>query len=256
MRGFVGKRVRMRWIGIAAFLLLPAIGVAQQVPAGTVIPIMLNTGLNADKDRAGKAIEGKVMQDVITASGITISKGSRVTGRVVSADTAGGRGSSLTLRFEFVQDRERNMPFTAAVLAIASMQAVAQAQAPINSNPDMMSKSAWTTRQVGGDVVNRGQGKVGAPDGQTGTWLEGNSVLIKLTPNPDGGCPGGGSSGYDRAQAVWVFSSAACGTYDMGKATIADSGANPPVGSVTITSPRNLQIRGGSGWLLITVASK
>jgi len=244
----------MRWIGIAVVLLLPVIGVAQQVPAGTVIPIMLNTGLSADKDRTGKAIEGKVMQDVMTASGVTISKGSRILGHVVSSTNSSGSRSSLTVRFESVQDRGRNMPLTAEVLAIASMQAVAQAQTPINSNPDMMSQSAWTTRQVGGDVVNRGQGKVGSADGQTGTWLEGNSVLIKLTPNPDAGCPGG--PGYDRAQAVWIFSSTACGTYDLGKATIADSGANPPVGNATITSERNVQIRGGSGWLLMTVAGK
>jgi hypothetical protein len=132
------------------------------------------------------------------------------------------------------------------------MQSVAQAQSPINSNPDMQSASGWVTRQVGGDVVSRSQRKVGTPGGLTGIWLEDSSVIIKLTPNADAGCPGG--PGYDRPQAVWIFSSSACGTYELGNARIASSGAAPPLGNVSISSDRNLQIRGGSGWLLMTVA--
>ncbi len=238
---------------ILVVLLLSTLAIGQELPAGTVIPVMLNTGLNADKDKAGKNIDGKVMQDVATPLGFTISKGSRVTGHVVSAGKSDS-GSSLVLKFETIQDRGRTIPLTAAVLAVASMQSVAQAQLPINSNPDMQPASQWVTRQVGGDVVNRGQGKAGTPSGLTGTWLEASSVMIKLTPNVDAGCAGG--PGYDRPQAVWIFSSSACGTYDLGSARIANSGATPPLGNISITSDRNLQIRGGSGWLLITVASK
>ncbi len=118
----------------------------------------------------------------------------------------------------------------------------------------MQSASGWVTRQVGGDVVSRSQRKVGTPGGLTGTWIEDSSVIIRLTPNADAGCPGG--AGYDRPQAVWIFSSSACGTYDLGNARIASSGATPPLGNVSISSDRNLQIRGGSGWLLITVDKK
>ena len=252
MRNSYLFKVIMRWIGWAAVLVFSATAIAQQIPAGTVIPVMLNTSLNAGKDGAGKNIEGKVMQDVPTPLGFTISKGSKVTGQVVSAGKSGGSDSTLVLKFDSIQDHGRTITLTAAVLAVASMQSVAQAQVPINSNPDMQSASQWVTRQVGGDVVNRSQNKVGTPDGLAGTWLEGTSVAIKLTPNVDAGCPGG--PGYDRPQAVWIFSSSACGTYDLGNARIASSGATPPLGNVSISSDRNLQIRGGSGWLLITVA--
>ena len=250
----LSARLTARWIAIIAALSMSSVAYAQQIPAGTVIPVMLNASLNAAKDGAGKRFDGKVMQDVITASGITIAKGSRITGQVVSAAKSEGSGSSLILKFDSIDDHGSTIPLTAAVLAIASLQAVAQAQAPINSNPDMLPASAWTTRQVGGDVVNRGQGRVGSSSGSTGTWLEGSSVLIKLTPNPDAGCPVG--PGYDRAQPVWIFSSSACGTYDLGNLRIENSGMNAPIGKVSIASDRNVQIRGGSGWLLITVAAK
>ena len=254
MQSFYAVKVIMRWFGWSAVLVISTTAVAQQIPAGTVIPVMLNTGLNAGKDAAGKNIEGKVMQDVPTPLGFTVSKGSKVTGQVVSAGKAGGSEPSLVLTFNSIQDHGRTIPLTAAVLAIASMQSVAQAQSPINSNPDMQSASGWVTRQVGGDVVSRSQRKVGTPGGLTGIWLEDSSVIIKLTPNADAGCPGG--PGYDRPQAVWIFSSSACGTYELGNARIASSGAAPPLGNVSLSSDRNLQIRGGSGWLLITVDKK
>jgi len=255
MQGFYANKVIMRFGGLAVILLLSAIAVSQEIPAGTAIPIMVNTSLNADKDNAGKKIEGKVMQDVPTPLGFTISRGSRVSGQVVSAGKSDGSASGLVLKFDSIQDRGRTIPLTAAVLAVASMQSVSQAQMPINSNPDTQSESEWVTRQVGGDVVNRSMRKVGAADGVTGTWLEGSSVMMKLTPNADAGCPGGPA--YNRPQALWIFSSSACGTYDLGNNTrIASSGETPPLGNVSITSDRNIQIRGGSGWLLMTVAHK
>jgi hypothetical protein len=256
MHSFYAVRVIIRWFGLVAALVSSVAAIAQQpLPAGTVIPVMLNTGLNAGKDAAGKNIDGKVMQDVLTSTGLTISRGSRILGQVVSAGKSGDSDSTLVLKFTSIEDHGRTIPLTAAVLAVASMQSVAQAQAPISSNSDAVSASGWTTRQVGGDVVSRSQRKVGTPGGLTGTWLEDSSVLIKLTPNIDAGCPGGGP-GYDRPQAVWIFSSSACGTYDLGKARIASSGAAPPLGNVSISSDRNLQIRGGSAWLLMTVDKK
>ena len=141
MQNFYAIKVIMRWFGWAAVLLFSATAIAQQIPAGTVIPVMLNTSLNASKDSAGKNIEGKVMQDVLTPLGFTISKGSKVTGQIVSAGKSGGSDSTLALKFDSIQDHGRTVPLTAAVLAVASMQSVAQAQAPINSNPDMQSAS-------------------------------------------------------------------------------------------------------------------
>jgi hypothetical protein len=52
---------------------------------------------------------------------------------------------------------------------------------------------------------------------------------------------------------VWVFSTAACGTYGLSNVKIASSGRTTPLGEVVLQSTKNISIRGGSGWLLIAV---
>jgi hypothetical protein len=242
----------MFWIRPAICLLLSALALAQDIPAGTVVPVLLNSDLNSKKDDAGKKIEGKVMQDVSLLSG-EVRKGARVSGHVVSVTKPGSAGSNVVLRFDNIQDRGRSIPWTAALLALASMSSVAEAQSPINNtatNKD--SSDLWVTRQVGGDIVNREHHIAGSPGGPMGAWLEGSSVLIKLTPNPDTGCPDGPA--YKRAQAVWIFSSAACGSYGFNDLVIASPGAESPVGEIMLGSSENVNVRGGSGWLLMTVA--
>jgi len=241
----------MLWIRLAAALLLYAIGSDQALPAGTVVPVMLSTGLNAEKDTAGKKIEGSIMQDVPLPSGEKVGKGSRITGHVVSINKPGPSGATMVLKFDSIEDHGRTIPLTAALLAVASMGSVADAQAPIEANSDVDPISQWVTRQVGGDVVNRGRGKVASHDGIVGRWVEGSWVLVRLTPNPKEGCPGG--PGYDREQAVWIFSSAACGTYGFKNLKIAASGRTPTPGEIELKSSQNVAIRGGSGWLLIAI---
>jgi hypothetical protein len=245
----------MIWIQSLALLLFFAVTTGPEIPVGTAIPIMLGSELNAKKGKIGQQIEGKVMQDVPLPGDEKIKKGSRVAGRIVSLTRTGSSGSSMVVRFDTVEDHDRTIPIQTAVLAIASMGSVAQAQVPINvGSSDIDPVTQWTTRQVGGDIVSRGRGKAGSPGGEFGRWIEGSSVMIKLTPNPSEGCPSG--PGYDREQAVWIFSSAACGTYDLGQTKIAGSGESAPLGDVSLKSDRNISIRKGSGWLLITVAAK
>jgi hypothetical protein len=225
----------------------------QKIPPGTVIPIMLNTTLDAARDRPGKKIEGKVMQAVPLLVGGKIDKGSRVIGHVVKVTKKGPTGSSITLMFDSIRNDGRTIPLTGRLLAVASIGAVSEAQSPIEQNSDQDPIDQWTTRQVGGDVVKRGIGKVATPDGLFGTWLEKDSVRVRLTPNPGAGCATG--SGYDREQSVWIFSSAACGVYGLPHMTLANSGASSPVGEIVLTSDRNnVEVRSGSGWLLMTLA--
>jgi hypothetical protein len=224
--------------------------VAQDLPVGTVVPVMLSTGLNADKDKSEKKIEGKVMQDVPLPKGGKIRKGSRITGRVVSV-TKGPSGFRLVVKFDAIRNEGRTVRLKAALLALASMGSIADAQSPVSLNTDITPKDQWSTRQVGGDTVSRSVGKVASHDGLVGTWLYGTSVLAKLTPNSDAGCPEG--PGYDRDQAVWVFSSGACGIYGLKSVTIVASGRLPPFGEITLASKDKIEIRGGSGWLLIIV---
>jgi hypothetical protein len=51
---------------LASSLLLMASGLlAQEIPVGTVIPVMLQTTLDTKKAKVGQKIEARVMQDVL-----------------------------------------------------------------------------------------------------------------------------------------------------------------------------------------------
>jgi hypothetical protein len=175
--------IRLAWV-----LLISTIALSQELPAGTVVPIMLDSSLNAAKDKPGKRIEGRVMQDVRLSSGQTIDKQSHIMGHVVSVTRQGfsrpassrrSSGFSIVLKFDTIQADGRTIPLKAALLALASMHSVADAQIPINSTANRDPVSQWVTRQVGGDVVNRGRGKVASSGGVWGTWLEGSSVQVR-----------------------------------------------------------------------------
>jgi hypothetical protein len=241
----------MNPIRLAFALLILAVIPSQDIPAGTVIPIMLRSSLNAAKDRVGKKIEGRVMQEVRMPSGRTIREGSRMIGHVVNVIQPGSSGSGMVVKFDVLEEEGRTTALTTGLLAVASTASVRDAQLPITANSDSDPVSQWVTRQVGGDVVRRGQRRVASHDGVLGTWVGGSSVLIRLTPNPKAGCSQG--PGYDREQAVWIFSSAACGAYGL-NLKIASAGSTPPLGEIEITSRRNVDIGDGSAWLLTVVA--
>ena len=231
-----------------AILLLPVIP-ATEISVGTVIPFMLSSGLNSSKDTAGKKIEGKVMQDVPLPSGAKIKRGARISGHIIGATKPGPSGSKVVLKFDTVEVEGKDLPLSAGLLAVASMAMVSDAQTAISGNPDRDPVTQWVTRQVGGDVVYRGRGIVLSKEGVTGKWVEGTSVLIKLMPNPNAGCSGG--AGYDHEQAVWIFSSAACGAYGLPGVKISDAGTGTTAGQIALESDRKVDIRGGSGWLLM-----
>jgi hypothetical protein len=65
-------------------LLIHAMALAQELPAGTVIPVMIGSSLNAKKDHVGKKLEGRVMQEVPLPYGRRINERSRITAHVVS----------------------------------------------------------------------------------------------------------------------------------------------------------------------------
>jgi len=230
-----------------ALLLLP-VAPSHKIPVGTVIPVMLSSSLNAAKDKPDSKLEARVMQEITLPSGVKIREGARILGHTVSV-SKGAPGSSIVVKFNAIQDEGNRIPVTTGLLAVASMAFVSDAQRPVSVNSDLGPDTQWVTRQVGGDIVKRGWGKVFASGGIEGRWMGGSSVAIKLTPNAQAGCSGG--PGYEHEQAVWIFSSAACGTYGLSDVKIASSGVTKPIGEIGLSSDRNINIRGGSGWLLI-----
>ena len=68
------------------FLLLlgvsPNIVAQDSIPSGTILPVSLDTGLNASKARPGQIIRGTVMQDI---PGTWIHRRAKAVGHVVQA---------------------------------------------------------------------------------------------------------------------------------------------------------------------------
>jgi hypothetical protein len=237
---------------MAGLLGLSAVAaMAQQIAVGTVLPVMLNSTLDAGKSKPGSVISGKIMQEVPLPDGASIPKGSRVVGHIVSATpAASGSPSQLAIQFDQVVIKGRPIPITAHLRALASMYEVFEARMPTNSWDDYgTSTSDWNTIQVGGAGVYRGNGQVVSGDQVVGRATDYGAVTAKLIAAPARGCHGGDEA-QEREQALWIFSPWACGVYGLSDVRIAHAGRTSPVGQIELESSRNIHVEGGSGWLL------
>jgi hypothetical protein len=219
------------------------------IPAGTILPVALNSSLNSRKVKPGQVITARVMQDV-PLPGSTIHAGAKVIGRVIDVKPAnGGSGAQISFRFDTLVVSKRRIPITTNLRAGASMMAVEAAQLP-ESGPDRgTSQNAWTTDQIGGEVVYRGGGPVADGLRPVGEPTYGG-VLVHVSAKPGTPCRGE-IEGNDRLQALWVFSSDACGVYDFADLKIVRAGRSNPVGEITLASDRgDVNVRAGSGMLL------
>jgi hypothetical protein len=220
------------------------------IPAGTIVPVALNSSLNSRKVKPGQVITARVMQDVPLSPGSTIHAGAKVLGRVIDVKPAnGGTGAQVSFRFDTLVVSKRRIPIITNLRALASMMAVEAAQLP-ESGPDRgTSQNAWTTDQIGGEVVYRGGGPVADGLRSVGEPTYGG-VLVHVSAKPGSPCRGE-IEGNDRLQALWVFSSDACGVYDFAGLAIVHAGRTDPVGEITLASDKGeLNIRAGSGMLL------
>jgi hypothetical protein len=237
-------------LSLGAFLFLP-VGVRAQevIPSGTVLPVQLNSSFSM-KTRPGRVITARVMQDVLLPAGATIRAGARLVGHVIGV-TPRNNGTSARISFTFdkVVVSGGNIPITTNLRAMASFMEVEEAQIP-ETGPDRGTpENAWTTVLVGGDIDYRGGGPV-----MEGSKIVGkptfDGVLSQISSKPDMDCRGE-IGGNNRLQALWVFSSDACGLYGFPGIAIAHAGRSNPVGEIALTSNSNkLSIHSGSGMLL------
>lgn len=217
------------------------------IPAGTVLPVQLNSTVKSNKARSGEKITAEIMQDVPLPGGARIPRGTKVIGHVVAATPASATAKGeLSLRFDTVAMKTQKVPVTTHVRAIASMMAVSQAQVP-EFGPDRGTSSyIWTTDLIGGQVNYHGGGLI-----TQGNEVVGHStpdgVLVHASRTADAPCHNDG----DQLQAFWVFSSFACGVYDYGDLTLIHWGRTHPSGEITLQSAKaNVNLHSGSGMLL------
>jgi len=232
-------------------ILLAAVRLPAQLPAGTLLPVMLSDSLDSDKSKAGENVSAKLKQDVPLPDAGRIRAGADVLGHVVSSRRAGGNlPADVVVVFDRIRSDDREIGIATSLRALGSMQAVFDAGQPINGTSQVGSSVwDWTTRQVGGDLVFRGEKKVKSKMGTVGTSPQPGWVLGIPRANPEDGCMDSGANGV---QAFWVFSTDACGVYGTKDLQIFRPAPTQPPDQIMLVSSKRVQVRSGSG-LLLTV---
>lgn len=235
---------------IAFFAIPSGLRAANSIPPGTILPVSLNSTLSSAKSRPGQIITARIMQDVPLPDGSAIRAGAKVIGHITSVTPASNRArGSISIRFDTLKLRHGNTPITTSLRAIASFVEVEQAQIPITGPDRGTSDSSWTTVQVGGDAVYRGGGPVQGFGGKVGKPVY-NGVLSRVDANPARGCRGELDSN-SAPQALWVFSSDACGAYGLPNIKIRGAGRADRAGDITVESTKGqLKVSAGAGILL------
>ena len=238
------KRLITVWLAFSC-----TVSAQSVIPAGTVLPAQLSSSVDSVKSRVGQVISARIMQDVPLPNR-RIPAGARVMGRIVSiTPPKTGSGSEVSFRFDTVRLSHQNIPVTTNLRALASMREVEDAQVP-KTGADRGTPWAWmTTNQIGGEVVYGQGGPVTNGSNFVGRAAPGG-VLVHITSKPGSACRGE-IAGNDRPQALWLFSSDACGLYGFSELQITHAGRTDPFGQITIASrQRRVHIQGGSGILL------
>jgi len=238
---------------VVVLVLFVAMTAAAQLPVGTMLPVALSKEIRLEKAKAGDRMSGKLAQYVMV-EGMRLPRGTEVNGRILRAQ-AGSAGSpaSVTLVFDTIHINRRAVPITTSLRALASMQAVFDAQLPTNSINDFGSTLRdWNMVQVGGQAVYRGDGTV-----RQGPEVVGKASVVGEVFGPPKTWPWSPCV-RDRAsnteQSFWVFSTDACGLYGFEGLTLAHAGRSEPAGEIVLESPGKLRIRAGSGLLLMVVS--
>ena len=218
------------------------------IPSGTILPAQLDSSLSSRKCKPGQRISARIMQDVPLPSGKKVSAGAKVEGTVEAVEAASqGRGGQIAVRFYQLKSAHQAIPISTSLRALASMMEVEDAQVP-PTGPDRGTPWAWSTRNlIGGEVAYGQGGPVERGTKQVGRALM-DGVLSPVRANAERGCPNADDA---RPQALWVFSSDACGVYGPDELVISNAGRSQPIGVITLTSKQgDIHVRPGSGLLL------
>jgi len=220
------------------------------LPPGTIIPVRLNNSISSNKVKPGQTFSARIMQNVPLPDRGIIRSGSRVVGHVVDVSApTGTSGARVSLKIDSLVVSHRTIPIRVSLRAIASLMEVEAAMVPLEGADRGTPPEAYVTTQVGGDVVYRGGGHVEREGVIVGEPVF-DGVIAPASANPDGQCRAD-VDGNAAPQAMWVFSSDACGVYGYSEIKIVEAGRTSAEGTFVIAAESGqFDLRAGSGLLL------
>ena len=208
------------WISL--FAIATQLSGQSAIPAGTMLPVQLNSSINSRKVKPGQVITARVMEDVPLSPRSRIDAGAKVIGRVVSVEPG-----KVSIRFDTLIVSKRQVPLTINLRALASMMEVEGAKIPIMGADRGTPEDIWVRQRVG---------------------EESNPLLLGLTGNVRTKCR---EVEDDSPREIWVFSSNACGVYGFDDLQITHAGRSEPAGEIRLASERgDVNVGAGSGMLL------
>jgi hypothetical protein len=223
------------------------------ITPGTIVPAVLHTPLSLHKCKPGQEVSGTVAQDVPMANGVKIRKGTEIKGHIVEVTAnASGTGQRVAMQFDKMHWNGQWIPIVTDLRAFASSVDVMEAHVP-DEAPNEGSPYEWLpTTQVGGDSVYGQRGQVMSADEPSqvvGKSVPGG-VLVQASAKKGTKCRGD-VDGNNGPQALWVFSSGACGVYGVNGLSIVHAGRTNPIGTIILESNAdNVKLRDGDGMLL------
>jgi len=225
---------------------------AISIPAGTILPLSLPT-LSSRKSKKGALVKARIMQDVPLPDGEKIRRGSIVLGRVLDATPAApGKPATLVLAFDTLIERGNTIPIATSLRALASMLEIDSAQIPDMGAGESDVYDWLPTTLVGGETAYGRGGPVARGNTIVGRSV-GVGVLVNVSTQPGSRCRGD-LDADPTPQALWLFSSDACGLYGFPHLSIRHAGRTDPIGEIVLSSDAGpVEIRSGSGALLRVV---
>lgn len=236
----------LRVLSITALFAPLAIAAQPALQPGTILPVSLDSSLNAGKVHVGQTIHGTIMQ---TIPGTGVHRGAKVVGQILQITASRDGRSEVELRFDTIRTHGQSIPVNTDLRAVASFLEVEEAQMPEEIASRGIEPDTATTRQIGGEQVYRGGGPVASGNKVVGKPVP-YGVLVTPRVQPGMSCRGA-VAGNKQPQALWLFSSSACGVYGYPKLHIAQTGRENPSGTIVLATDKGrLLLRSGSGLLL------
>jgi hypothetical protein len=217
----------------------------RMIPNGTILPIELSSTISLAKAPRGQIILARIAQDVPLENGV-LRRGTKISGHVIAVTL--GNPSRIAFTFDRIDyTKSDSMSVVTNLRALASTLEIDSASLP-TTGPDRGTPSVWwNTVQVGGEGLY-GSGPLTRGEQVVGHWVSGGGAVGQVEAN--GKCRGEVADNT-REQALWLFSTDACGVYGYSDLVIEHAGRSTPAGEITMSSTDpNLKIRSGTGILL------